>query len=293
MALIQKIPGVNFSDRSLPVLYVDPMLNAGSLYLIEPMHPYEQWPAGVPTTGTELPNIAAGRAAALTNGTEAAMHPTFFAGGQMNDGISGLLERTTTGGLHGSTTQAASNNANMSAAINLPAKLQTYLYQNRNNTLYFSLWHRITRTVNSSQTRAAFANFSQSDANWLAIFSPHGDSPATSPDRAGYLTTNTKDVGHSFRALATAGPTEGFGSLSALPVARPWSVGRNDNYTFAEGSINKYSPSHILYRAYAEDLTVSGRTFAEALAADRKAYTKEVLTAGGRYYDDANSAPIN
>lgn len=290
MALIQKIPGVSFSDSSLPKLYVDPMLNKGSLYLVEPMHPYEPWAAGVPSVNAILPNIAASNAAALAGGTEAEMRPTFFAGGEMR-GTTGLLERTAVGGLHGITTQAAPNNINMSAAVNLPAKLKTYLYNNRTHTLYFSLWHRITRTVDSAQTRASFAVFSESDANWLAIMSPLGESPAASPKRAGHSTTNQGAVGNSFRALGTAGPTEGFGTLQAVGTARPWSIGRNDDYSFAQGSINKYSPSHILYRAYAEDLTVSGRTFAQAAAADKAAYEAEVLRPGGRYYGDSFTNP--
>lgn len=290
MAFIQRIPGVTFSDATLPKLYVDPMLNKGSLYLVEPMHPYDPWAVGVPAVNASLPNIAASSAAVLAGGTEAEMRPTFFAGGQMA-GATGLLERTAVGGLHGITTQNAPNNINMSAAVNLPAKLKAYLYTNRTHTLYFSMWHRITRTVDSAQTRASFAVFSESDANWLAVMSPLGESPAAAPKRAGHTTTNQGAIGNAFRALGTAGPTEGFGTLKSVGTARPWSIGRNDDYSFAQGSITKYSPSHILYRTYAEDLTVSGRTFTQAAAADQAAYEAEVLTPGGRYYGDSFTNP--
>jgi hypothetical protein len=43
---------------------------------------------------------------------------------------------------------------------------------------------------------------------------------------------------------------------------------------------------HVFWRGYVEDLTVSGRTYAEADAIDIAEFTKQVLTSGGRYYGD-------
>lgn len=290
MAFIQRIPGATFSDATLPKLYVDPMLNKGSLYLVEPMHPYDPWAVGVPSANASLPNIAASNAAILAGGTEAEMRPTFFAGGQMA-GTTGLLERSGAGGLHGVTAQAVAASVNISAAVNLPPKLKNYLTAHLNHHLYFSMWHRITRTVTATSPRASFAIFAESDANWLAILSPLGESPATPPKRGGHLTTNQGAVGNSFRALSTTGTTDGWGKTTLVDVARPWCVGRNDDYSRGEGGGTKPSPSHILYRAYAEDLTVSGRTFAQAAAADKAAYEAEVLTPGGRYYGDSFTNP--
>lgn len=55
------------------------------------------------------------------------------------------------------------------------------------------------------------------------------------------------------------------------------------------------SPRHRLTptgsRAYVEDLTVSGRTYAEVDAIDHALYTKEVLTPGSRYYGDTFTDP--
>ena len=50
------------------------------------------------------------------------------------------------------------------------------------------------------------------------------------------------------------------------------------------------APSFAFYRCYVEDLTVSGRTFAEVADLDQQLYTKEVLTAGGRYHNDSFTA---
>lgn len=59
----------------------------------------------------------------------------------------------------------------------------------------------------------------------------------------------------------------------------------------AIGGIRERLSSSIFYRAYIEDLTVSGRTYAEVDAIDYALYTKEVLTPGGRYYGDTYTDP--
>ncbi len=51
--------------------------------------------------------------------------------------------------------------------------------------------------------------------------------------------------------------------------------------------------SHIIYRVYLEDLTVSGRTHTDVDAIDYAYYTRQVLTAGGRYYGDTYTNPTS
>ena len=50
-------------------------------------------------------------------------------------------------------------------------------------------------------------------------------------------------------------------------------------------------PSRAVYRMYIEDLTVSGRTYAQVDAIDYAQFTKDVLTVGGRYYGDTYTDP--
>ena len=59
--------------------------------------------------------------------------------------------------------------------------------------------------------------------------------------------------------------------------------------TSGSGSKDK-AASWKLYRFYLEDLTVSGRTYAEVDAMDNALYTQEVLTPGGRYYGDTQTS---
>jgi len=49
--------------------------------------------------------------------------------------------------------------------------------------------------------------------------------------------------------------------------------------------------SWAFMRAYIEDLSISGRTFDEVAAIDSGLYSKEVLTSGGRYYNDTYTNP--
>lgn len=50
------------------------------------------------------------------------------------------------------------------------------------------------------------------------------------------------------------------------------------------------APSWILYRAYLEDLTESGRTYAEVDAIDTAEYVK-AFNPDGRYHDDLWTPP--
>lgn len=50
-----------------------------------------------------------------------------------------------------------------------------------------------------------------------------------------------------------------------------------------------YAPSYILYRMYLEDLTVSGRTYAQVDAIDY-AMWQTAFSAGGKFYGDTFTA---
>ena len=65
-----------------------------------------------------------------------------------------------------------------------------------------------------------------------------------------------------------------------------WGIDTSISSTYA----NKLH-SWILYRTYVEDLSVSGRTYAEVDALDYALYEKHVLTADGRYYGDTYTDP--
>jgi hypothetical protein len=70
----------------------------------------------------------------------------------------------------------------------------------------------------------------------------------------------------------------------------PLSVGNGGSIN-ASGTAKESAPSVVFYRTYLEDLTVSGRTYAEVDALDVALYTKHVLTTGGRYYGDTYTDP--
>lgn len=286
MALIVTIPNTTFTDPGVSPLRVDPMLVYGSLWLVDPTYPGDAWGSGVPATGAAINNVAADAAAELTGSAPSALDLTFNKQNQLT-GVNGGVERTSKGGLHGYIQQSTTPNAYMSAGVWLPAALEAYLEANLTHTLYFSMWHRITRTVDPSQTRGPFAhiNYGDPDSTLMAM-TQQQDYPLAAPELEGKTTTNQGSLGASFRAIATNDIT---GSFTGLNDKKPWVVGRWGPFTDSIGTL--YSPSHILYRIYAEDLTVSGRTYAQVAAIDQQEYTREVLTAGGRYYGDTFSDP--
>jgi len=60
---------------------------------------------------------------------------------------------------------------------------------------------------------------------------------------------------------------------------------------FAGDTVASGQVSGVIYRAYMEDLQVSGRSYAAVDAIDFEQFTKHVLTAGGRYYGDTYTDP--
>jgi len=90
-----------------------------------------------------------------------------------------------------------------------------------------------------------------------------------------------------------AGGTISFGSSSAVNgIGTTGATAAFINLDPTSLSTNKdKAGSKIVYRVYVEDLTVSGRTYAQLDALDFAAYTREVLTTGGRYYGDTFTDP--
>lgn len=91
-----------------------------------------------------------------------------------------------------------------------------------------------------------------------------------------------------------AGGSISFGS--SIPVTGIGTTGTTGSAvvdpTGAGSGANKdKAASWIFRRLYLEDLTVSGRTYDQVAAIDQALYTKEVLTAGGRYYGDTYTNP--
>jgi hypothetical protein len=204
-------------------------------------------------------------------------------------GTKGKLERTAKGGLHGIVSQATALAAGDGFMPTLPTAIRAYLAANTGHAFYVSYWDRITR-INAGNISAVGAY-------------THGVVGNTSADFLGTQRADLWQVSNPNAAVIenkhganAVGPRHGAAGLPAnastmktvkvYQAGPSWGAPANSINNAAIATRNNNWPSFVAYRFTLEDLTVSGRSYAQALAADTAEYTKQVLTAGGRYYGD-------
>jgi hypothetical protein len=292
-----------FSDTSLPTLRDDILLTDGSLLLVDPAHPANPWPTGTPSNAATLPNIAWKEAAAVIgSGSEEDMEVLFERNAAIS-GANGLVERSTRGGLHVVISESyAPAFAGLGVAIRPSQMLADYIVDNPNNSYYFSLWFKGTRFTDASESVLAFslANTPSTTQLLVAMASTGSNIPTGGVKLLGARRTRTfwrptqdesitppfSDAIMSSIAVAGYTGTPELTGSSARDFMKVFSVGRMNPFAAATPV-----PSRMFWRAYIEDLTVSGRTFAEVDAIDYAEYQKQVLTVGGRYYGDTYTDP--
>ena len=272
-------------DASYPDVRADAMLPAqGALWYVDPMHPANPWPTGLPSS---TPNLVWEQAAALIpDSTEQTLAPRLTFNSQfLNDGKRNLAERTTAGGLHIAESLATLTSESQ-ARITLPTSLRTYLIANKDHELFFASWGRITRgRTGSAQRRTWIGLTSGTMASFYVRASGTGETA---------LPADTRRTGtYSEGAVAPLETTDQlrYQDISSID---PTTTGVRgflvDSTRLAKDSVNT-AISDIIYGLYSEDLTVSGRTYAQAHAAVFERYTSTVKTPGGRYYGDAWTDP--
>lgn len=275
-----KLP-TSFTDTSLPTLKLDPLLNSGSLILIEPAHTANPF-AGVPTNGAILPNLARDEFTDLTGVTGETVDGKFVQGTGWIDGTTGRIERTARGGLHGISTQGELvSNAN--AYIDLPTAFRSYVVDHQSNDYYVSAWQRYTRKEGATYPLYGLIGSSTGSAgphltSWQQSSRPDG----SHANLLGHRTPSASFLEPYRRAIAVKQVT---GSESLATIRAHFGWGRLPVATSSNGY-----PSWIIYRLYVEDLTVSGRTWEEVDAADAALHAA-AFGAGGRYEADSFTAP--
>lgn len=288
----------SFTDTSIPKLRDDLVLpDAGALLLVDPMHSMSKWSSdtAVPANNDLLPNLVQSQAlAALGSSNPADVQPNFVTAGY--GATKGKSERTSKGGLHVIHSQDPVQNPDGAggtayATILIPLPVKNYLFTNMSHLYFHSLWFRTTRAFRTGQVvwhSAIATNTSASGRDMVRISSGQtatsinnyqsvgARDDATTVGAGSYGVRRAVVTGSGFRSTA---PTSGAGILGYL-----FSVG---NY----GTVNGYqnaangSASGVFYRSYLEDLTVSGRTYAQAEAADAAAF-EAAFGPGGRYAGD-------
>lgn len=302
MAVFERLPGefVGPNIDLLPKLtLIDPILpTAGALLLVDPTHPVTQWPAGVPALSSFLPNLAATQATAVLGGTPE-VRPSVsnfdYADTSFGGAAYGYAERSTKGGLHAAFTQRADTaiQTTKGFGITYPTAIMSYLAANPGHGLYVSMWTRITR-ISPARANVHWANYlcrntNATSAYWFA-FRDH-----LQPTKAGIgsVELGRSDPGNILgprrRSYAATGFTNTWDGGPQGRVFTVGSIGSENSFQNAKGN----AASQVFYRAYMEDLTISGRTYAQVDAIDTDLYTRLVTTIGGRYYGDTIATDPN
>jgi len=312
-----------FSDATLPVLYADEVMSAGSLMLIDPTNPFVAWSPGLPADLGAIPNVAAATARVLLGVNSDAEVSLIWNQGSGFSGSAGLIERTARGGLHGIASQV---NAVTQSGPSISGRnnLISYILDNSTHSYYMSTWQRATRlaTKDSVDTLVAINGNGQQTNSYLFTLAgafPAGNqygergvalgrvhSPLT-----GYLGNTFHAQGNDkWRSSGVDGSLPGDGTNTSVTGAFaglqiPFGNAKSVNGIGADGtptttasvSVSTSSGntntigSHVVYRVYLEDLTVSGRTFDEVEKIDHAAYDREVLGSAGRYFGDTFTDP--
>lgn len=278
------IPGLSFNNPDAPKLvFVDPIESSGSLVLIEPMNTAAPWAAGVPANGTTVGNLMSEFAGKLGIATPAVAATIYNVG---MTGPQGLLERTSKGGLQGITSKTTSPAAGNGFSMELSPPLKAYLIANPTHKYFVSLWRKVTRPGSIEQFSGVH-NASGGTNNHLYILGADLSRPLDAGTTfGGARVINRNAVGASLLNIAANGWLGGVPALGTT-MARACSWGAVPGVIGATSNL----VSSVFYRFYIEDLTVSGRSYAEVDAIDYAQFDKHVLTAGGRYFGDTHTDP--
>ncbi|WP_324741137.1 hypothetical protein [Pseudomonas veronii] len=294
------IPGLTFDNPDAPKLVeLDAIESAGSLLLLDPTHPSGGWPGGVGPSGSTLRNVLWKKAQAVYGaGSEASLAATLNYVGMT--GATGLLERSTKGGLHALVSQAPSlvtANSTPYTRINMDLNLRKWVFQNPGNDLYISVWGRITRGYKGGAIDTTYTALASTSLLSLAA---GGSSQRLTlgnkmnvQNALGQLGNTETVAGPAFMSGASSSwitppTTEGAIGTDLIGIGN---TGVNNTYASGAATAKTRWPSWVIYRVYVEDLTVSGRTYQQVHDIDYALYQKHVLTEGGRYYGDTFTDP--
>lgn len=271
---------------SAPVLpSIDAALAAaGTLIFIEPGHPLDESPAVA--GNVYLSNLAVEQARAATG--------IVSAGDQgykpiLKIGTAGtVVEYSARGGLHVVPVKSAGGGASLSyvaADRSAESLLANWIDANKGHTFFAAQWGRWTRQL-GVLTGGGYDLGGIAGTNSLAQFFARNSSAGEYA-----YPTDSRRIGQSQENVLNAGlgpyyVDGGFLSPTASGIATSMRPFRQQAFTDPA-----VTPAAILYGYVFEDLTLSGRTYAQASAAWRAKYERDVKTAGGRYSGDTFTNP--
>lgn len=270
------------TDTSIPKLYNDEVMSDGSILLLD---------ASRITTalvnGNTYDNIAYSVASNfITGATSTELAPVLTIGGGVLSDTGKIIERTGKNGIHTIVSKINDVNGTSSLSFALPTKIKAYLLANPNNEIYVSVWSKNTRGGSLSSSPHYFGS---STSVYTHILTDAGR-PDTGVRRLGALKvpndgTYFSGTSNKFFAFGFKGSV---GAITSGTSGYAYGAGRFGIYG---GAMVNTAASEIFYKVYMEDMTVSGRNFAEVSALDKALYD-EAFGVGGRFYGDTFSDPV-
>lgn len=263
----------------------DARLSPGVLCLYDMIHSTDPVGSGV-ASGLTIPNIAEDYLIDLLGSGSPGDFDGHLQLGAGNTSAAVRLERTSKGGLHVLMSQVSNTVNTQGAYIDLAAAIKTYLIAHPNNDYFIAMANRVTRAAvggsggvsDRPPSSVIYTTGVSAPSNSLYGILPNG----LIGDVVHYDTTpGLNTVGERFVALdvATWQGTDP-AAVSAFPACWGQVVGSWQTSTY-----QNRSASSVFHWWMLEDLTVSGRTFAEVSQICKDFWTAET-SVGGRWYGD-------
>jgi len=204
-------------------------------------------------------------------------------------------ERTPKGGLHVAASQTNQGTDNQYNSIDSSRAAKAWLLANPSHSYYFSFWDTVTKpavdTGNTPPQMVFNTLLGGGTSNYFTVMN-FKDTVNNLPvsgnaNRLGYVDSQgtPNSLGNRFRNM---GINQATGAFSGL-LGAAFIAGQTGAWSQAATYGNK-SASRIWYRAYVEDLTLSGRTYADVSSQDQALWAA-AFGAGGRYNGDTYTAP--
>lgn len=259
---------------------------AGALILVDVSHSAGGIGSGVPVNGAAIPNVAWEQAAAmLGSGTANTLASAMVNKIQAADGTG---ERTPKGGLHVAMRRDTNTNNDRGAYIDCASAIKSYVLANyATHQFYLSLWSRLTRAALSGGNRKAVIGYGGKFAIEFDLDFVAGGTSAVGPNSLLGSRHPGNVVGNWF--YNGANPSW-YGSAPVNVTEAGIASMIWGNVREGAAAWNNKASSDVFYRSYVEDLTVSGRTYAEVDAIDY-ALWQAAFAAGGKFYGDTFTNP--
>lgn len=277
------LPDTTFMGSSAPILpAIDPVASdTGGLLLIEANHPRGGFPAGAPVNGAALTNLLRDNAAELIGVAASTLDPIQVVASMT--GTLGKVERTTKGGIHAVQSTTQGSTTGLGYQIRFPLNILTYMKAHSSHAFYLSVWSMPTLI----RAGATSSNFVQRATAGGYVFGMgnHGVGVAGLTIVGRQYDTSLGVVNTPRCSAQAIICTDATWISQAANFAEVWN-GLFEVGNFGPVNRNGLNGARVLWRIYIEDLTVSGRTYAQVVGLDNAEFARQVTTAGGRYHGD-------